>query len=62
MGLIMSGALGGSRSPELGGVDRTASWENVYDDGSRADLLAYHSDLLWLDECGPGAAPIPSVL
>jgi hypothetical protein len=62
MGLIMFGALGGGWSPELGGADRTASWENVYDDGSRADLLAYRSDLLWLDECGPAAAPIPSVL
>lgn len=57
----MSGALGGSWSPELGGVDRTASWENVYDDGFRVDLLSHHSDLLRLDECGPGAAT-PSVL
>ena len=59
---MMSGALGGGWSPELGWADRTASWENVYDDGSRADLLAYRSDLLWLAECGPGAAPITSVL
>lgn len=58
----MSGALGGSWSPELGGVDRTASWENVYDDGFRVDLLSHHSDLLRLDECGPGAAATPSVL
>jgi hypothetical protein len=62
MGLIMSGALGGSWSPELGGADRTASWENVYDDGARLDLLAYRSDLLRLDECGPSAAPTSSVL
>ena len=58
----MLGALGGGWSPELGGVDWPTSWENIYDDGSRADLLAYRSDLLWLDECGPGPAPIPSVL
>jgi hypothetical protein len=58
----MFGALGGAWSPEQGGPDRTMSWENVYDDGSRAELLPYHSDLLRLDECGPSATPNPSVL
>jgi hypothetical protein len=62
MGLIMFGALGGGWSPELGGPDRTATWENVYDDGYRTDLLPYRSDLLRLDECGPSATPIASVL
>lgn len=57
----MAGALGGLWSPEQGGPDRTGSWENIYDDGSRADLLPYASDVLRLDECGPGA-PLPSVL
>jgi len=62
MGLIMSGALGGGWSPEQGGADRTASWENVYDDGYRADLMPYRGDLLRLDECGPAVAPISSAL
>lgn len=52
----MFGALGGSWSPDQGGPDRTANWENLYDDGSRADQLAYRSDLLRLDECGPASA------
>lgn len=58
----MFGALGGSWSPEHGGPDRTASWENLYDDGSRADLLAYRSDLLRLDECGPARPADSGVL
>jgi hypothetical protein len=49
------GEIGGAWSPELGGQDRSRTWENVYDDGSRADRLPYRSELLRLDECGPQA-------
>lgn len=38
---------------EQDGYGRRRTWENVYDDGSRAELLPYHSELLRLDECGP---------
>jgi hypothetical protein len=47
------GEIGGTWSSEQGGHDRSRTWENVYDDGSRAERLAYRSDLLRLDECGP---------
>lgn len=50
---IVFGEIGGTWSPEQGGYDRSRTWENVYDDGSRAERLAYRSDLLHLDECGP---------
>ena len=49
----MSGEIGGAWTPEQGGHDRARTWENVYDDGSRADRLAYRSELMRLDECGP---------
>jgi hypothetical protein len=47
------GEIGGTWSSEQGGHDRSRTWENIYDDGSRAERLAYRSDLLRLDECGP---------
>ena len=57
----MFGALGVTWSPEQGTPDRSVSWENIYDDGSRAELLSYRSDLMRLDECGP-SGDFPSVL
>jgi hypothetical protein len=62
MGTVMSGVLASAWSPELGGPDRASSWENLYDDGIRADHLPYHSDLLRLDECGPVPATNSFVL
>jgi hypothetical protein len=47
---------------DMDGYDRRRTWENVYDDGSRADLLPYCSELLRLDECGPTTVPDPHVL
>jgi len=52
----MFGERGATWHPEQGGHDRSRTWENVYDDGSRAELLPYVSDLLRLDECGPPGA------
>ena len=60
--MVMSGMSASSWSPELGGPDRAMSWENLYEDGLRADLLPYHSDLLRLDECGPAAGTNSFVL
>ena len=51
----MAGMSGGAWSPEQGGYDRASTWENVHDDGLRADLVSYHSELMRLDECGPAA-------
>ncbi len=51
----MAGVFGGAWSPEQGGYDRRPTWENVHDDGLRADLLSYYSELMRLDECGPSA-------
>jgi hypothetical protein len=50
------GEIGGAWSPEQGSQDRSRTWENVYDDGSRAERLAYRTELLRLDECGPPGA------
>jgi hypothetical protein len=47
---------------EQDGHDRRRTWENVYDDGSRAELLPYCSELLRLDECGPSTVQDPHVL
>jgi hypothetical protein len=47
------GEIGGAWCPEHGGQDRSRTWENVYDDGARAERLAYRSELMRLDECGP---------
>jgi hypothetical protein len=58
----MIGELAGSRNLEHDGYDRRRTWENVYDDGSRAELLPYHSELLRLDECGPSGVQDPYVL
>ena len=49
----MSGALGGTWSPEQGGHNRAVTWENIYDDGSRWEQLPYRGELMRLDECGP---------
>jgi hypothetical protein len=57
----MFGALGAAGSPEQGAPDRSVTWENIYDDGARAELLGYRSDLMRLDECGP-SGDVPSVL
>ena len=61
-GMVMSGVLASSWSPALGGPDQAMSWENIYDDGFRADHLPYLSDLLRLDECGPAATTNSFVL
>jgi hypothetical protein len=58
----MFGDRGGFRYPEHDGRDRRRTWENVYDDGSRADVLPYRSELLRLDECGPSPGQDPYVL
>ena len=58
----MFGERAGSWLSEPDGHDRRRTWENVYDDGSRAELLPYHSELLRLDECGPSAGQDPYVL
>ena len=44
---------GGYRHSEHSVTDAPLSWENIYDDGSRTDLMPYRGDLLRLDECGP---------
>ncbi|MHA6795097.1 hypothetical protein ACVGVM_16510 [Pseudonocardia bannensis] len=46
----------GGWPPEAGDQDRSRSWENVHDDGHRAELLSYGHDFMRLDECG-GPAP-----
>lgn len=51
----MIGEIGGAWAPEQSGHDRSRTWENVYDDGARAERLAYRTELLRLDECGPPA-------
>lgn len=33
--------------------DTARTWENVYDDASRAELVPYLADLMRLDSCGP---------
>lgn len=52
----------GSWHPDHDGRDRRGTWENVYDDGLRAELMPYRGDLLRLDECGPSAGQDPHVL
>jgi hypothetical protein len=58
----MFGDRGGFRYLQQDGLDRCRTWENVYDDGSRADVLPYRSELLRLDECGPSPRQDPYVL
>jgi hypothetical protein len=53
MGWTMSATWGGYRYEDNGGLSGPATWENVYDDGVRAELMPYRGELLRLDECGP---------
>ena len=54
----MSGAHGGTWSPQQGGHNRAVTWENIYDDGSRWEQLPYRGELMRLDECGPSPETI----
>jgi hypothetical protein len=56
------GRFGGAWQPEQGGHDRSRTWENVYDDGSRIELLPRAGELMRLDECGPSPGRDPYVL
>lgn len=58
----MHGRFGGAWQPEQGGHDRSRTWENVYDDGSRIELLPHGGELMRLDECGPSPGRDPYVL
>lgn len=49
----MSATCGGYRYQENGGPDVPSTWENIYDDAIRADLVPHRGELWRLDECGP---------